>query len=122
MATAKQRAWRAKFARIYGGKSKKRSRKRGGNMVRYRKRMGRRRGFGSIGSFAIPILAGAAAPMVTSRLGVSLPMRAESAGAGYLTNRSLKGAILGWVGGQFLSEYISGFGSGQAKPANSYYL
>jgi len=56
MATAKQKAWRDKFARMYGGGRKKASRsrtsKRGGSMGKKR-RISSRGGFGSFGGMGM---------------------------------------------------------------------
>lgn len=120
MATAKQRAWRAKFARMYGGGRKRRRsspvrsapkrRRRSYGMAR--RRYGRRRGGGGIMRLAKPLLIGAAAGMflgnsITGDKGLN-----GAAAAGLMGGFSIPALALGWAGATILPGLIGGSGIG----------
>lgn len=111
MATAKQRAWRAKFARMYGGgRKKKRTRtSTGGSMARRRRKSsyrGRRRG-GSrggmmskgilpVGGFIGAALLGLGASAVAKRF-IGSPLGGFTGAAAGFAVGGLPGALGGYV-------------------------
>lgn len=104
MATAKQRAWREKFARLYGGgKKKARKKNSGGRMAK--KKHGRRRGMGGIKSLLMPLAIGVVAGAFSDRIpGLnSLPPVVSGAAGGYIAKRNFTGAMVGAAGAYFLS-------------------
>jgi hypothetical protein len=121
MATAKQRAWRAKFARMYGGGRKKASRttKRGGSMARRKKGRGRSKGgMGGLLSTRnlIGTLGGAyAAPMV----GID-PKIGAAAGSYLYGKQGVMGAAVGYVMAPMVLSMIPGIpGLGASKSSSS---
>lgn len=124
MATAKQRAWRAKFARLYGG-GKKKARKagrrsKGGNMAK--KKGGKRRGsFGGIKSLLMPLAIGAVAGAFSDKIpGLnSLPPVVSGAAGGYIAKRNFTGAAVGAAGAYFLGAPLKQMIGGSTGTQNS---
>jgi len=104
MTTAKQKAWRAKFAAMYGkgklSKVKSRSSNKVKTMAKHRRRGGSRKGFlgGGIMSIIGPAVAGYLGSSVSPSIPVinNLPYSNVIAGgaAGYLIGKK-KGALIG---------------------------
>jgi hypothetical protein len=115
MATAKQRAWRVKFARLYGNKGgvsrkarkTRRVKQRGVRMAR--RRFGRKRS-GGMGGIMKPLLVGT----VIGMFGDSIPIvggiepMATGAVGGFMMKKSLMGAGAGAAGGYIGSRYLKG--------------
>ena len=117
MATAKQKAWRKRFAAIYGGKKKKaysrpraRTRTRGINMVRRRRRSLTRRSYGGgtkrgmigTGGLIGTLLVGAGAASVANGI-LGQPLgKFTGAAAGYLVG-GLAGAAAGFASDNLLA-------------------
>jgi len=115
MATAKQRAWRAKFAQLYGkkrGASRKvrRSRARGVSMARKRGGFARRAGIGSPGGFITSVLMGMGAAAVAKRF-IGAPLGGfTGAAAGAGTSMVFKGNMIGAAAGGWLHDNIGNIG------------
>lgn len=122
MATAKQRAWREKFARMYGGGRKKarKQTKRGGSMAR-RKR-GRGRSKGGMGGLLstknlIGTLGGAyVAPMV----GID-PKIGAAAGSFLYGKQGVMGAAAGYFVAPMVLAMIPGLSGGKAGSSQLFY-
>jgi hypothetical protein len=110
MATAKQRAWRAKFASMYGGGRKKaRKKTTGGKMARKRSRGRSKGGFGGILSTnnLLGTLGGAyVAPMV----GMS-PAIGAAAGSYLIGKKGLMGAAVGYFAAPMVLNMITNKGA-----------
>lgn len=111
MATAKQRAWRAKFASMYGGKKRsKRSSRKGGTMAK-RKYSRRRRGggFGGFSTGRLLTVKNAAFTVGGATLAPRFGMDAKIGGAvgGYL-GAGLMGAVVGYFIAEPASNALSG--------------
>lgn len=108
MATAKQKAWRAKFVALYGhGHRHRKAAGSGKTMAKhYRHYGGRRSGSGGLMNMALSVAAG----FVAGKVSPSLPAQAQVLGAwtptaagalaGYMVGKK-KGALLGAAGGYF---------------------
>ena len=116
MATAKQRAWRAKFARLYGGGRKKRSQrsaapvKRSRRMARYRgfRRRSRSRGSGMNGLIKGALMGGLAS-FIAPKLGINFnPLVLGAAGGYLLGGKSINGALGGVVGSYAAGMFLGG--------------
>jgi hypothetical protein len=125
MTTAKQRAWRAKFAAMYGkGKlSKVKSHSsRGLRTMARHKRRGSRKGFlgGGIMSLAAPIIAGYLGSSISPSLPVvnTLPYSNVIAGgiAGYLVGKK-KGAMIGAATAFLAPQLMGAVSSGTSNEA-----
>jgi hypothetical protein len=114
MATAKQRAWRAKFAQLYGNKGKKRKMRRasaGDKMARRGRKFGRKRsGMGGMGGIVKPFLVGAALGVFGNAIPIvgGIEPMATGAAAGFLVKRNIAGAGAGAAGGYIGSRYLKG--------------
>jgi len=106
MATAKQKAWRAKFARLYGGGRKKARRSYVGRVVRhYRRkvssmaRRGRRsyRRGGGTNSLIKGAVIGFVASMVAPKILPNVDPKLVGAGAAYLMTKNVMAAGAGYV-------------------------
>lgn len=114
MATAKQRAWRARFAQLYGkkrGASKRmrRTRVRGVRMAKRRGGFKRAMG-GSPGSFITSVLMGMGAAAVAKRF-IGAPLGGfTGAAAGAGTSMVFKGNMIGAAAGGWLHDNIGNVG------------
>jgi hypothetical protein len=116
MASAKQKAWRVKFGRMYGGGKKKSRRSTGGTMAKKSKKSG---GFGGMGmnrvltpKNSLFTIGGA---LVAPRLGMNAQI---GAAAGGFAGAGLMGAAAGYFLGAPIANALGGI-TGQAGNASS---
>jgi len=123
MATAKQRAWRAKFARMYGGGRKKAKRRSGGGKMARRGR-GRRSNGGGMGMSGIlsskNIIGTLGGAYVAPMIGVS-PQIGAAAGSYMIGKKGLVGAAVGYFAAPIVLGMIGGLGSNKASSSQVLY-
>lgn len=109
MVTAKQKAWRARFAEmVRSGKFTKRKKVRVISMVRRKKYGFKRRGDG-MGSLIKGAIGGIVGGFASQYVPIDVPMKKElsSATGGYLLGKGLKGAIAGVVADKLVSPMLA---------------